>query len=117
MTQPYRPGPGATSPAALARAVEHLHAHPQTPVAVTELAQVAGVTPRALRYAFRTHHGTTPLGYHRQVRLDAAHRDLLTADPPRATPSPRSPPAGASPAPDVSPATSGGATAAPRPSP
>ncbi|UGT61940.1 AraC family transcriptional regulator [Nocardia asteroides] len=81
MTQLHRPGPGTTSPTALARAVEHLHAHPHLPITVTELARVAGVTPRALQYAFRTHHGTTPLGYHREVRLEAAHRDLLTADP------------------------------------
>jgi AraC-like DNA-binding protein len=41
----------------------------------------AGVTARALQYAFRRHYGTTPTGYLRQVRLDRAHQELRTADP------------------------------------
>ena len=43
----------------------------------------AGTGARALQYAFRRHHGTTPLGSLRRVRLEHAHRELQAADPTR----------------------------------
>lgn len=41
-----------------------------------EVAQVAGISPRALQLAFRQWRGTTPLGWWRDRRLDRAHADL-----------------------------------------
>ena len=46
-----------------------------------EIAAAAGVTARALQYAFRCHYDTTPTGYLRRVRLERAHRQLQAADP------------------------------------
>ncbi|MFC8045518.1 helix-turn-helix transcriptional regulator [Nocardia sp. NPDC057353] len=73
------PDPGAASDTALGRATDYLHAHAAEPVTVADIAAAAGVTPRALQYAFRTHHDTTPLGYLREIRLGRAHSDLLAA--------------------------------------
>ncbi|MEV0354602.1 helix-turn-helix transcriptional regulator [Nocardia sp. NPDC050697] len=64
---------------ALGRATAFLYDHAGEPVTVADIAVAAGVTPRALQYAFRTHHDTTPLGYLREIRLERAHSDLLAA--------------------------------------
>ncbi|UGT61600.1 AraC family transcriptional regulator [Nocardia asteroides] len=73
------PSSAAASDTALGRATEYLCAHAAEPVTVADIAAAAGVTPRALQYAFRTHHDTTPLGYLRTSRLQHAHADLLAA--------------------------------------
>lgn len=66
---------------ALHRAVAFIDNHADTAVTVGDIAAAAHVTIRALQYAFRRHLGTTPMGYLRRVRLDAAHQALHTADP------------------------------------
>jgi AraC-like DNA-binding protein len=81
LTRAYTPEPGWAGPPSLRRAVEHLHAHPDRPMSLTELAEVAGTSPRALETAFRRHYGIRPAAYLRRVRLEGAHRDLLAADP------------------------------------
>lgn len=81
MTAPYVKGPGWTPPAAVRRAAEFLHAGADQPVTLAEAAEQAGVTGRALQYAFRRHYGTTPMGYLRRIRLERAHRELQAADP------------------------------------
>ncbi|MFF8513084.1 AraC family transcriptional regulator [Streptomyces sp. NPDC015492] len=81
MTRDYIPGPGALGPAALRRAVAHIDAHAHLPLTVADIATAAGTSTRALQYAFRRHHDTTPLGYARRVRLERAHAELLAADP------------------------------------
>jgi transcriptional regulator GlxA family with amidase domain len=63
------------------RAAAFIDAHAGRPVTATEIAAAAGVTARALQYAFRRHYDTTPTGYLRRVRLERAQRQLLTADP------------------------------------
>ena len=46
-----------------------------------ELALAAGVSQRTLEYAFRDQLEMTPAAYLRIYRLNAAHRELLAADP------------------------------------
>jgi AraC-like DNA-binding protein len=70
------------SPRTLLRAVTAMEADPAHPFTLAELARIAGVGPRALQNAFRQHRGTTPLGHLRQLRLRAAHEELLAAEPP-----------------------------------
>ncbi|MEU6848132.1 helix-turn-helix transcriptional regulator [Streptomyces sp. NPDC046716] len=82
------PAPADTTdatPANLRRAVAFIDAHPERDLDLAKIAAAAFVSPRALQYAFRRHMDTTPLAYLRRVRLDAAHRDLLAADPYTAT--------------------------------
>jgi AraC-like DNA-binding protein len=81
MTAAYLPGPGRVPPATVRRAAAFIDAHIEQPVTVTEIAAAAGVTARALQYAFPHHYGTTITGYYRRVRLEQAHRQLQAADP------------------------------------
>ncbi|BCJ48282.1 hypothetical protein GCM10010168_26420 [Actinoplanes ianthinogenes] len=81
MTRSYLPGPGSVTPAALRRAVAYIDANAARPVTLSDIAAAAGAGARALQYAFRTHYGTTPLGFVRRVRLEHAHRELQAADP------------------------------------
>ncbi|MEV7178988.1 helix-turn-helix domain-containing protein [Kitasatospora sp. NPDC093679] len=78
--------PGATAaPDPVRRAVAFMESHAADDIVLADIAAAAFVTPRALQYAFRRHLDTTPLTHLRRVRLDAAHRDLLAADPVTAT--------------------------------
>lgn len=83
MTAAYIPGPGRVPPATVRRAAAFIDAHAEQPVTVTvtEIAAAAGVTARALQYAFPRYYGTTITGYLRRVRLEQAHRQLQAADP------------------------------------
>ncbi|HEX3517301.1 MAG TPA: AraC family transcriptional regulator [Trebonia sp.] len=80
MTSAYIPDPSWAPPATIRRATAFVHANAGRPVSVAEIAESAGVTPRALQYAFRRHYETTVTGYLRQVRLEQAHRELRDGD-------------------------------------
>ena len=67
MTAAYIPGPGRVPPATVRRAAAFIDAHAEQPVTVTEIAAAAGVTARALQYAFPRHYGTTITGYLRRL--------------------------------------------------
>ena len=81
MTTGYAPGPGYIAPAALRRATAFIEDNAARPITLTDIATAAGVSARALQYAFRSHHDTTPMGYLSRVRLARAHRDLQAGDP------------------------------------
>jgi AraC-like DNA-binding protein len=81
ITAAYIPGPGRVPPATVRRVAAFIEAHAEQPITVTEIAAAAGVTARALQYAFPRHYGTTITGYLRRVRLEQAHRQLQAADP------------------------------------
>ncbi|WP_380175395.1 helix-turn-helix transcriptional regulator [Kineococcus sp. DHX-1] len=83
LTREHVPGPGATAPATVRRAVEHVEANAHLPLTLTDLAAAAGTSARALQAGFQRHLGTTPLDHVRRVRLDRAHRELVDADPTR----------------------------------
>jgi AraC-like DNA-binding protein len=79
-TSAYTPSPSWAAPATVRRATAFIHAQASRPLTVSEIAECAGVTPRALQYAFRRHHETTVTGYLRQVRLEQAHRELQASE-------------------------------------
>jgi AraC-like DNA-binding protein len=81
MMAAHPPGPGWVTPASVRRAAAFIDAHASQPVTAADIAAAAGVTPRALRYAFRRRYDMTPAQYQRQVRLERAHLELLGADP------------------------------------
>jgi AraC-like DNA-binding protein len=83
MNRDYVPGPGRVAPAALRRAAAYIEANAHDPVVLSDIAAAAGLSVRALQYAFRRHFDVTPLGYLRHVRLERAHRELQAADPAR----------------------------------
>jgi AraC-like DNA-binding protein len=63
-------------PRTLRRALDHLHAHLDEPLTVTDLAGAAGCSVRRLQEAFAEHLGVAPMTHLRAVRLDAARRLL-----------------------------------------
>lgn len=63
----------------LQRAISFIEANPDIDLTITDIAQAAHVTPRALQLAFRRYLDTTPLGYLRRVRLVHAREDLRAA--------------------------------------
>ncbi|MFY9932324.1 MAG: AraC family transcriptional regulator [Streptosporangiaceae bacterium] len=80
MTAAYIPGPGRVPPATVRRAAAFIDDHAGQPISMPEVAAAAGVTARALQYAFRCHYDITPTGYLRRARLERAHRQLQAAD-------------------------------------
>lgn len=81
MTAPYQPSPGWLPPATVRRATDFMQARADRPLTLGEVAAAAGVTGRALQYAFRRYYGTTPIGYLRRIRLERADAELRAADP------------------------------------
>ncbi|MFF0991309.1 helix-turn-helix transcriptional regulator [Kocuria nitroreducens] len=81
------PGVRRTSAAgqhsAYRRAVEFLHGAVSSPITVEDVARHAGTSTVELSRAFRSHAGTTPGAYLRELRLVAAHDDLVQGDPSR----------------------------------
>lgn len=52
---------------------------------LADVSAAVGVPIRTLTRGFRNRHGVGPIGYLRRLRLDRAFRDLLAADPAKAT--------------------------------
>jgi len=69
------------TPAALARAIEHMHINLHQPLTVTRIAEVAGYSPAQFRRLFVRHIGVTPIKYLINARIERAivllkHREL-----------------------------------------
>lgn len=62
-------------------AIVHLRAHTDGPVSLEELCEVSGLSARGLQDGFQRVFGTAPTTYHRRLRLDLVHEDLLRSDP------------------------------------
>jgi AraC family transcriptional regulator len=77
-TEPARAAP----PRWLAGATEYLHAHFRDSVALAEVAQAVGVHPAHLARVFRQHQGATVGDYLRDLRIEAARRQLSGSDRP-----------------------------------
>ena len=72
--------PGSRRKTAVRKAIRYVE-NRDVPVTALELAVAAGVSQRTLEYAFREKLDMTPAAYLRIYRLNAAHRELLAADP------------------------------------
>lgn len=70
----------ATQRAAYRQAVEFMHAALSLPITVEDVARHAHLSTLELTRAFRAHAGTTPGAYLRDLRLAAAHQDLVRGD-------------------------------------
>ena len=67
-------------PRSLRRAEDYMHAHCDQPITLAELARVAGCSERGLQNAFRVHRQAGPMSVLRNIRLEAAHSDILHTD-------------------------------------
>ncbi|WP_375389120.1 helix-turn-helix transcriptional regulator [uncultured Amnibacterium sp.] len=75
----------ATMTAAVRRAVSYIDEHLQEPVTLADVSVASRLSVRALQDGFRRHLATTPMGYLRKARLDAARLELSASDPARQT--------------------------------
>ena len=57
-----------------------IHDHPDTPLTVTDLCEVASVSRRTLQYAFESILSISPIQYLRMSRLNGVRRKLMTAE-------------------------------------
>ena len=65
------------------RAEERFETAGEKPVSLADLCLAAGVSARALQYAFRDLYGVSPIRYFKLRRLHKAHRSLKSAVPER----------------------------------
>jgi len=72
--------PDARAPRWVSMVRERLHASFGSPVALRDLARLAGVHEVHVVRGFRKHLGATPGAYLRRLRIDAARRALLETD-------------------------------------
>ncbi|GAA1763400.1 helix-turn-helix domain-containing protein [Kocuria aegyptia] len=79
--QETAPGQSRPAPAGVRRAVAFIEEHMAADIGPADIAAAARMSVRGLQAAFRRELGTTPTAYLRALRLDAAHRELLAADP------------------------------------
>jgi AraC-like DNA-binding protein len=73
------PWPHATR--SILPAADAIHAEPRRPYTEELLAEIAGIGRGRLRREFPRQFGMAPMAYVREVRLVAAHAELLDADP------------------------------------
>ncbi len=79
---PKRPPAAAASPAApfyVRRAEKYMLGNLHAAMAMEELAETSGVSPRTLHYGFRQYRHQTPMRYLKHLRLSRAREDLLAA--------------------------------------
>jgi AraC-like DNA-binding protein len=67
--------------AVVSRAIDLMHAHPETPWATAYLARATGVSARALQKAFQRSGQPPPMTYLRRLRLHKAHAELAAHGP------------------------------------
>jgi AraC-like DNA-binding protein len=72
---------GAATTAIAKRAIDLMHAHPETPWSTAELARVSGVSARALQRAFERSGQPSPMVYLRQLRLHRVQAELAANSP------------------------------------
>ncbi|PCK78690.1 AraC family transcriptional regulator [Rhizobium sophoriradicis] len=70
------PAPAPT-PRHVKWAIDFMHAHIAEPISLSEIATAAKVSIRTLQQGFRQFRNTTPIAYLHEIRMAAAHRDLL----------------------------------------
>ncbi|VBA52349.1 helix-turn-helix transcriptional regulator [Mycobacterium attenuatum] len=75
----------SAQPVLLRRAIAFIEENAHKDVALTDIAAHVYVTPRALQYMFRQRLDCTPMQYLRRVRLERAHRELMSSSPATAT--------------------------------
>ncbi len=68
-------------PPAIRRAKRFIEENLDKSISAQDIATAARVSLRGLQSAFRRHAGESPTSYLRRARLDAAHADLLAAQP------------------------------------
>ncbi|NNG68366.1 AraC family transcriptional regulator [Rhizobium laguerreae] len=61
-------------------AIDFMQEHIAEPISLNDIAMAAKVSVRTLQQGFRQFRGTTPMAYLHELRMVAAHRDLLESE-------------------------------------
>jgi transcriptional regulator GlxA family with amidase domain len=61
-------------------AIDFMQEHIAEPISLNDIAMAAKVSVRTLQQGFRQFRDTTPMAYLHELRMAAAHRDLLASD-------------------------------------
>lgn len=69
------------TPKYIERAIAHMQANLPEPLTVELVAAEVNVSPRTLQQGFKQFRGTTPMAYLKELRMQAAHRELEWAPP------------------------------------
>src|SRR3984885_8847428 len=72
---------GPASAAVAKRAIDLMHAHPETPWGTAELARATGASARTLQRAFERSDQPSPMLYLRRLRLQRVHAELAANSP------------------------------------
>lgn len=70
----------APAPRHVKWAIDYMQEHIAEPITLDEIAAAAKVSIRTLQQGFRQFRNTTPMSYLHEIRMLAAHRDLLETD-------------------------------------
>lgn len=81
LDHPSAPTRGGPAPEALRRSVAFMEEHLGEALTVAQIAAAARMSPRGLQAAYQREMDITPMAHLRSLRLEAAHADLLAADP------------------------------------
>ena len=73
-------GPGI-APRHVRQVEEYIYAHSDEAIALTDLADLTGVSVRSIHNAFRSFRGYSPIAFLKSVRVARARERLLTAGP------------------------------------
>ncbi|WFU12214.1 AraC family transcriptional regulator (plasmid) [Rhizobium sp. CB3090] len=75
-----RPTPAPT-PRHVKWAIDFMQEHIAAPISLNDIAAAAKVSVRTLQQGFRQFRNTSPMAYLHEMRMAAAHNDLLASDP------------------------------------
>ncbi|MEV0685544.1 AraC family transcriptional regulator [Nocardia sp. NPDC050378] len=70
-------GETSTRHAKIREVIDYIDSHPDLQLSITDLAELAGLGPRALQAGFRQVVGVSPSAYVRGIRLDRVNQDLV----------------------------------------
>lgn len=65
----------------VATAEAYIRSHLDMPLSLSDLASHCGISGRSLLAGFRKHRGFSPMHFWREQRFQAAHRELISAEP------------------------------------
>jgi AraC-like DNA-binding protein len=68
--------PPVATPRHIQQAIDYMHANLHLPLAMSDVADVVGISHRSLQIGFRRFRNATPTAYLRRVRLEACHTEL-----------------------------------------
>ncbi|NTF90100.1 AraC family transcriptional regulator [Agrobacterium rhizogenes] len=73
--------PALPSPRHIRRAIDFMQANLSQPISIGDIAQASQVGIRSLQEGFKRFKGMSPMAYLANLRMEAAHRDLIMANP------------------------------------